>query len=143
MVKYITAQETLPLRSSVLRNNLPLDNCVFPGDDIIGGFHLGNFVGEKLVCIATFFPESYQEVQGVGFRLRGMATDPLFTGKGYGADLIKFAIEALTSTDAAYIWCNARSSAVNFYKKLEFEIVSDEFEVPSIGPHFNMIRQLK
>jgi predicted GNAT family N-acyltransferase len=31
---------------------------------------------------------------------------------------------------------------VVFYKKLGFEVISDEFEVPGIGPHFNMIKYL-
>jgi predicted GNAT family N-acyltransferase len=142
MVKYISAEDALPLRSSVLRSNLPFSQCVFPTDNIEGGFHLGAVADEQIVSIATFFPEDYPE-QGVGgFRLRGMATDPAFAGKGYGAKLINFAVSALTSANASYIWCNARSSAVVFYKKLGFEVISDEFEVPGIGPHFNMIKYL-
>jgi hypothetical protein len=35
-----------------------------------------------------------------------------------------------------YVWCNARKKAVPFYRNLGFEIISDEFEVPVIGPHY-------
>lgn len=140
MVKYILPEETLPLRSRVLRNNLSPGKCVFPTDHAADGFHLGYFAAGKLVSVATFFPENYPDKGTGGFRLRGMATDPAFSGNGYGSKLINFAVSALRSANASYIWCNARSSAVTFYKKLGFEVVSEEFEVPGIGPHFNMMK---
>ncbi|TDQ08626.1 GNAT family N-acetyltransferase [Pedobacter metabolipauper] len=143
MIKYVLAEEVLPLRSMVLRNGLAPDQCIFPTDEIAGIFHLGCFVEDQLISIATFFPEDYPEKGESGFRLRGMATNPEFAGKGYGAALIKFAAQELTSANASYIWCNARSSAVVFYKKQGYEIISDEFEVPGIGPHFNMLKSLK
>jgi len=140
MIRFISADETLPLRSVVLRNNLPLAQCKFPTDD--QGFHLGYFLDEKLIVIATFFAEDYPELGPGGYRLRGMATDTAFAGKGYGAAVIKFAIDELKKRGAPYIWCNARSSAVGFYSKLNFSIRSEEFEVAGIGPHFDMSLQL-
>jgi ribosomal protein S18 acetylase RimI-like enzyme len=139
MVKYISAAGTLPLRSAVLRNHAAPDQCVFPTDETEGGFHLGYFAAEELVSIATFYPVDYPEKGNGGFRLRGMATDPAFSGKGYGSELIKFAINELRSANGSYIWCHARSAAVRFYEKLGFEVISAEFELPGIGPHFDMI----
>jgi predicted GNAT family N-acyltransferase len=143
MIRKISRDEALPLRSVVLRNGKPLAECVFPTDGLPGIFHLGYFADEQLVCIATFFPEDYPDQGTGGFRLRGMATDPAFAGKGYGAGLIKFAINELTSLQAAYIWCNARSSAKGFYSRLGFETISEEFEIAGIGPHFDMLYQIK
>ena len=143
MISKITLDQTLPLRSSVLRRNIPYSECIFPTDQTDGIFHLGYFVGERLVCIATFFSEDYPGFSSGGFRLRGMATDPEFAGKGLGSALINFAINELTSKKASYIWCNARKAAVDFYKKLGFEIISPEFEVPGIGPHFDMHYQIE
>ena len=142
MIKYISTYETLPLRSAVLRSKLPLDQCVFSSDDIDGCFHIGYFVEKRLVSIATFFPESYPDKGYGGFRLRGMATDPDYAARGYGTKIINFAVQALTSANAAYIWCNARSSAIGFYRTLGFDIISDEFEIPDVGPHYNMIKHL-
>ena len=142
MIKEITREQVLPLRSKVLRNGLDLEKCVFPTDDRAGIFHLGRFVNDQLISIATFFPEDYPEKGEAGFRLRGMATDPDFAGKGYGADLINFAVKRLTSANASYIWCNARKIAVGFYEKLGFEIISDEFDIPGIGPHFDMLKKM-
>lgn len=139
MVKYISATETLPLRSAVLRNYAAADQCIFPTDEIEGSFHLGYFVVEELVSVATFYPVDYPERGSGGFRLRGMATNPAFSGMGYGSELIKFAINELRSVNASYIWCHARSAAVQFYEKLGFEVISEEFELPGIGAHFEMI----
>jgi GNAT superfamily N-acetyltransferase len=142
MVKYISLNQVLPLRSKVLRNGLELEQCIFPTDHIEGIFHLGFFSGEDITSIATFFWEDYPDQPVGGVRLRGMATHPDHAGKGQGAALINFAINELKSQNASYIWCNARKIAVGFYKKLGFEIISDEFDIPGIGPHFNMIKPL-
>lgn len=142
MIDYISTEEALDLRNRVLRNNAGLDKCVFPTDELDGNFHLGRFVDHKIVSIATFYPEDDEQHGSGGFRLRGMATDPEFSGKGYGSDLINFAINELRSANASYIWCHARSSAIGFYEKLGFEVVSEEFEVKGIGPHFKMIKNI-
>jgi ribosomal protein S18 acetylase RimI-like enzyme len=140
MVKYIKPEDVLSLRSKVLRNNLPKEQCVFPTDHL--GFNLGAFAGDQIVSVATFFAEDYLNHERGGWRLRGMATDPDFAGQGFGAELVKFAIDELRSHNASYIWCNARLIAIGFYKKVGFKVISDEFEVPGIGPHFNMLIDL-
>jgi GNAT superfamily N-acetyltransferase len=141
MVRHISAIDTLPLRSAVLRNNLPLEDCVFDTDGL--GFHLGAFDDGKLISIATFFPEEYPELGTGGYRLRGMATHPAFSGSGYGSQIIQFAINELRNEGISYLWCNARKTALGFYKKLNFTTISDEFIVPGIGPHFNMSLQIQ
>lgn len=141
MVRYIRPQETLTLRSRVLRGGKPHDQCIFPSDEL--GFHLGNFIDEKLVCIATFVPEDYAEKGSGGYRLRGMATDPVFVGRGLGKATIKFAMDELIAANASYIWCSARHGAVGFYQGLGFEIISEQFEIPEIGLHYDMLYNLK
>ncbi|SFG92814.1 GNAT family N-acetyltransferase [Pedobacter insulae] len=142
MIKYISSQETLPLRSKMLRDNSPLANCLFPTDDIDGAFHLGFFMNEQIVTVASFFPKQYQDRAGLGYQLRGMATDSEFAGKGYGAKLMDFAISELNALKAAYLWCNARSGATQFYQKKGFKLVSSEFEIEDVGPHYEMILNL-
>ena len=78
------------------------------------------------------------ENAGEGYQLRGMATHPRFNGKGYGKALIDFAIEYLKEYNTDYLWCNARSSAAGFYKKIGFETESPEFDIPGIGFHYEM-----
>jgi len=143
MVRFISAQEVLPLRSLVLRNGKPLDECVFPTDEIEDAFHLGFFLNGKLISIASFLPSDFFKESGKGYQLRGMATDPDFAGKGYGSVLIGFAIDCLKSREVDYIWCNARSTAAAFYKRLGFTTESPEFDIPGIGFHYEMKLNLK
>ncbi len=140
MIQFIKAEEALPLRSKVLRNNQPLAQCRFSKDNI--GFHLGYFEDGALASVVTFFEEDYPELGTGGYRLRGMATKPEFSRMGFGSALIKFAIDELKKRGAAYIWCNARSSALEFYLKLNFEIRSATPDVPDIGAHYDMSLQL-
>ncbi|WP_113661835.1 GNAT family N-acetyltransferase [Pedobacter nanyangensis] len=143
MVKFVPLEVILPLRSKMLRNNAELAACILPTDAIAGIFHLAYDVDEKgIASIATFFPQPIEGRPGLAYQLRGMATDSLFWGKGYGAALLKYAVSYIKNAKAEYIWCNARASAVNFYQKQGFQIVSDEFEIAGIGPHYIMILNL-
>jgi len=47
-----------------------------------------------------------------------------------------------TASGKPLIWCNARTSAVEFYRKLGWEILGTEFDVPDVGPHFHMWRRV-
>jgi GNAT superfamily N-acetyltransferase len=143
MVKFILAEEVLPLRSLVLRNNKPLNECIFDSDNVDEAFHLGFFIDDKLISVASFLPSNYFDDAGRGFQLRGMATDPSFAGKGYGTALIGFGIDCLKEMNIDYIWCNARSTAASFYKKIGFTTESPEFDIPGIGFHYEMKLDLK
>ena len=142
MVKFIPVDLTLDLRSRILRNGKPLVECSFPTDQVEGIFHLAFYVDDTIVTIASFFPNNYKDNKELGYQLRGMATDSQYVGKGYGKQLIEFAVQYIKNTNAQYIWCNARSSAVKFYQKLGFELVSEEFEIAGVGPHYEMILKL-
>lgn len=144
MIEYISASDVLPLRNQVLREGrLTLNECRFATDDLPGSFHLGWFEQEQLICIVSFHEQAYAGKQGAGYQLRGMATSPVYQGQGIGYQLVAFAIEELKQKAADYVWCNARKKAVTFYQRLGFIIVSDEFEVPGIGPHYAMYLNLK
>lgn len=139
MIKFIAVEDLLDVRNDVLRDGrLKPEECIFPTDNIEGAFHLGYYANNELACIASFHPQSYGEFQGAGYQLRGMATIAKYQGKGYGNQLVNFAIVYLRGLKANYVWCNARKAAVRFYMNLGFEIVSEEFEVPGIGPHYVM-----
>jgi len=143
MIKFVPLAEVLALRSKMLRNGAPESECVFPTDQVNGVFHLAYYVNElEIATVATFFPQNLDSKTGVGYQLRGMATDEAFFGKGYGASLIKYAVDYLKAAKAEYIWCNARTSAVDFYNKQGFQTISDEFDIPGVGPHYVMILNL-
>ncbi|KQN32551.1 hypothetical protein ASE92_18315 [Pedobacter sp. Leaf41] len=143
MVKFILPEEVLPLRSLVLRNGKPLTECEFEGDRNYDTFHLGYVENDKIRSIASLMRNDYFPEEGEGYQLRGMATHPDFGGRGYGAALINFAVEYLKEYQTDYLWCNARSSAATFYKKLGFINESPEFDIPGIGFHYEMRLKLK
>ena len=144
MIKFIPVKEVLAIRNEVLREGkLTLDECRFPSDLNEGAFHLGNFEENTLVSIASFHPQNVEGHIGKGYQLRGMATVPAFQGKGKGNQLLNFAIIYLRGQQINYLWCNARKVALNFYAGIGFEIISDEFDVPGIGPHHMMYLKIR
>ena len=135
MIKFITKDQTLDLRSSGLRGGLERNLCGFDGDDDEGSFHVGYFQDEVLVSIATFHKQPREGFSGKGYQLRGMVTNRDFQGKGIGNQLLNFSIVYLRGQKVNYIWCNARKIAYKFYQDIGFEFISEEFELPKIGPH--------
>jgi predicted GNAT family N-acyltransferase len=139
MIKFITADDVLPIRNEVLREGrLTLNECRFENDDAEGSFHLGYYVHDELACIASFHPKVYEGFAGKAYQLRGMATIEKYRGKGYGNLLVNFAITYMRGQKVNYVWCNARKKAAAFYLSLGFEIISAEFELHGIGPHYVM-----
>ena len=139
MIKFITAGDVLPIRNEVLREGrLTLNECRFENDDAEGSFHLGYYVNDELACIASFHPKGHEGFAGKAYQLRGMATTEKYRSKGYGNLLVNFAITYMRGQKLNYVWCNARKKAAAFYLSLGFEIISAEFEVSGIGPHYVM-----
>jgi GNAT superfamily N-acetyltransferase len=136
MIKFITVEELLPLRNTVLRDGkLTSNDCRFPTDHVEGNFHVGYFIKGELASIASFHPQKYGQFAGEGYQVRGMATAEKFRGQGVGTKLLNFGIVYLRGQKANYIWCNARKKAMKFYHDIGFETVSPEFDIPGIGPH--------
>jgi predicted GNAT family N-acyltransferase len=135
MIRFIDTEDTLVLRSLILREGIAPDLCRFDGDDEVNSFHLGYNKENELICIGSFHKQNRQGYAGIGYQLRGMATSFEFQGQGIGNQLLIFAIVYLRGKNVNYIWCNARKYACKFYLGIGFEIVSDEFEIEGIGPH--------
>lgn len=143
MIRFISTEDTLALRSLVLREGADSELCRFDGDDDEFSFHLGYYRDEELICIASFHKQGREGFEGTGYQLRGMATMPEFQGQGTGNQLLNFAIIYLRGIKANYLWCNARRVAFRFYLSLGFEFISDEFEMAGIGPHRAMYLKIQ
>lgn len=138
MIKFIDTTQTLLLRSLVLREGKPFEECFIDGDNDPGTFHLGDFRLQQLISVATFHKQSHPDFPGTGYRLRGMATHPDFRNLGAGNQVLNFGIVYLRGLKANYIWCNARKVAYQFYLSIGFEFISDEFILEDIGAHRQM-----
>jgi GNAT superfamily N-acetyltransferase len=136
MIKFISVEETLPLRNSVLREGKLTPNQMrYPTDNADGSFHLGYYIKGELVSILSIHQQNYKQYIGEGYQMRGVATVEKFRGEGIGTRLLNFAIVYLRGQKASYIWCNGRKKALKFYQNAGFEIVSPEFDIPPAGPH--------
>jgi GNAT superfamily N-acetyltransferase len=118
------------LRARVLRPGRPREESRFAGDDDPATVHLGAFLDGRCVGIATL-------VQEHGLRLRGMAVEPKLQGRGIGAALVRH-VQQIAAQAGQDLWCNARTSAAGFYRKLGWVVEGDVFDIPAIGPHYVM-----
>ncbi|NJN05909.1 MAG: GNAT family N-acetyltransferase [Rhodobacteraceae bacterium] len=140
----ISTEETLPLRSHILREGRPFEECRFAQDELPGAFHLGAIHAERLAGIATFSPVALENLPGRGYQLRGMAVDGAVQRGGIGRLLLLAGEERLSVVgDVHYVWCNARIAACNFYLRNGFKFVSEVFDIPTVGPHRRMIKWLR
>ena len=143
MIKFISSEDTLAIRSPVLRDGADPQLCIFDGDEDEFSFHLGYFIEDELVCVASFHQRERDGFSGLAYQLRGMATVFAHQGKGIGNQLVNFSIVYLRGQKANYIWCNARKAAFAFYSGLGFEFISEEFDIPNIGPHRSMYLKIQ
>ena len=136
IIRTATLEEILPLREAVLIRGTGRPSQ-FPGDTDTTTVHFGADLGGTIVCCATFL---VSELEGrPAYQLRGMATETSVRGRGIGARLLAFAEEYLmTRSRTRILWCNARLQAVPFYKRQGWDMMSDEFDVPNVGPHVKM-----
>lgn len=148
MVRPITAAETRPLRAAVLRPGQPPEALVYAGDEHPQALHVGAFEDERLVGIATVYPEpppeAYRDAMpgGGAFRLRGMATLPEVRGGGHGRELLEACFAHARAHGARVLWCNARVGALGFYRRMGLETIGPEFDIAGIGPHYVMWREV-
>jgi GNAT superfamily N-acetyltransferase len=141
-IKKINASETYLLRHAILRQNEPIEKCVYPFDTAFSTLHFGLFENELLVGIVSIFETKKDLFEDVKqFQIRGMAVLESHQKKGYGAALIEHAVDYLQKEKEFLIWFNARIIALGFYEKLGFEKTGNPFEIFPIGMHYIMFKR--
>lgn len=144
-VKFISGLECVDLRHRILRPGQPVENCIYPGDDALGSFHLAVVTPDnKIICNGTFMQEGHKEFAQakLPYRLRGMATDFDFQKQGLGRRIIEAAEVELKKRNCDLLWFNGRTSAEGFYNKLGYINIENIFEIPLAGPHKVMYKWL-
>lgn len=141
----LSAEQTHPLRRSVLRDGTASDDVVFDGDDLASTFHLGIDAGEQVVAISTWLERRYPDRPAdLAYQLRGMATAPDHRGGGLGTVLLDAGIEICRGRDASLVWARARDTALTFYERHGFATVGSGYVDPATGlPHHDVIHEIR
>ncbi len=144
VIREIGAEETIPLRWTILRAGLERETAIFPGDDDPETRHFASFAGEKMTGIASTYCARLPERPAVeaARQLRGMAVIPEARGLHHGAALVRHCELHARVSGAKLLWCNARTPAVEFYRRHGFQTLGAEFEIPTAGPHWRMFLYL-
>jgi GNAT superfamily N-acetyltransferase len=143
-IRIISAAEAQPLRAAILRPGVPFEASVYPLDHEQESLHMGAFEGEELVTVASIFHEPPPgEDNPQAWRLRGMVTLPRWQRHGYGRTVLLKCISHIARQGAALLWCNARSDAVDFYRRLQFETIGGEQKTPRGTSFIRMKRAIK
>jgi GNAT superfamily N-acetyltransferase len=137
-VVQITAEQTLPLRNDVLRPGMPLSSCFFDGDEAARTRHFGTLDEQGAVAgVVSIYCKPHPELPtSYAYQLRGMATADRYRGQGIGVRLLEEVHRYLAAIECAGLWANARTEALGFYKKQGYQVMSDEFVIENVGPHY-------
>jgi GNAT superfamily N-acetyltransferase len=132
LVREVPVAQTRPLRRAILRPHDSEETVASHEPD--DAFALGAFQGEELIAVGFIAPDGTPG----SWRIRGMATLARARREGAGGAVLAGLIEHARDDDATRVWCNARTPARSFYERGGLRIVSEQFEIPGIGPHFVM-----
>lgn len=142
-VKQISTVETYAVRQPILRPGLPIDTCIFNGDQLKTTIHLGVFTNNHLVGVCSLFKNSNPDIAEIEqYQLRGMAVLTAHQHKGYGKLLLNYSEVLLKQQNTTLIWCNAREIATKFYNKIGYQIIGTPFNIKNIGAHYVMYKTL-
>ena len=143
IIKEIPSKETYIVRQPVLRNGKPIESCIFEGDDLETTHHFGLFQNKNLTGIISLFTKSNpifaENSQG---QIRGMAILENHQKKGFGEALVKHCEDYCKQNKVDLIWFNARTAAVGFYKRMNYEVLGEPFEIKDVGEHYLMFKKI-
>jgi GNAT superfamily N-acetyltransferase len=141
----LQAEDTYPLRRTVLRTGTPSEDVVFDGDELDSTFHLGMRATDGTpVAVSTWMQQPYPDRPGDrAFQLRGMATVEALRGEGLGASLLEAGIDRCRAAGAVLVWARARDAALPFYARHGFRTIGLGYvDLTTALAHHDVIREL-
>lgn len=137
-------KKIVDLRKSILHPNGPVERVQYAADLSDETLHLAIFdENDQIIACGTMLMEDESERPSTSIgRIRGMAVNEAFQGKGLGAIILDGLIDVAIDRKVQIIWCNARTKILNFYFKRDFKSEGDEFITPGGIPHFKLIKTI-
>ena len=143
VIKKVNAFDIRKTRHRNLRQGKPFSTTTYKKDNEKKTFHLACVYNNVTISCATFYPEKNKFFPNEkSYRLRGMATDTEYRKRGIGKKIMLQAFEEIKKKEGTLLWCNARLTAVEFYKKLGLQTIGKEFDILDIGPHYLMYKKI-
>lgn len=129
--------ETIRLRYDVLRKPLNLEFTEKQLEEEYDQIHLvlKNLLGKIIACL--IFKVQNQDT----LKMRQVVVDQSIQSKGVGSILVKESEKWAISNNYKRIELHARDTAIEFYQKLNYKIIGDEFLEVGI-PHREMVKKL-
>jgi len=141
-IKKIPKELTYSIRQAVLRVGKPITSCYFDGDDLHTTLHFGLLIDSNLTGVVSVFENKNNNfTEALQFQLRGMAVLESYQRSGIGKQLLQEAEDFIFQKKGALIWFNARKSAVAFYKKCNYQLIDEPFEINDVGTHYIMYKK--
>jgi len=129
-------EEIQQLRNEVLWPHKTFEQCVLETDYLPSTFHFGVQLDGLTVATVTLQQENSSKLpQEKQYRLRAMAVREGYRGQGFGDAIVEEGLRYLKALGIEVVWCDARVAALNFYRRLQFEELEEEYEIPIIGLH--------
>ncbi|KXN85062.1 hypothetical protein AN958_11735, partial [Leucoagaricus sp. SymC.cos] len=130
--KHIEAKDTWALRHAVLWPNEDFSYVQLPEDD--AGVHLGAFLmsgnQDEPVAVISLFTEEIPQPVGAApsihaagtIRFRKFACSTAYQHQGIGSQLLEYAASfARSHMNGELLWCDARTSTLEWYQKRGFK----------------------
>ncbi len=160
VVEFSDAAAVRPLRHEVLRPGRPGAEADFDGDDDPRAGHVvvrapegrlppeGDDVVQgatnEVLAVGSVMPAAppWEPGRTDGWRIRGMATRPSARGQGLGRAVLEALAGHVARHGGGLLWCNARTGALGLYEGAGFTGRGEAFDIPGIGPHLQMWRNV-
>ena len=160
-ISRVSAPDVLDLRAQVLRDGGSLESARYTRDDLPTTVHLaahdlaGAVVGvvtcqhaaRSVRCpapvplseVAPGQVQRWPDIREPAWQMRGMAVADRWRSKGVGRLLLNAALRIAQSEGITELWAHARVTALDFYRREGFEVVSGVFHL-TWGPHVVVVR---
>lgn len=159
-IRRITADETKPLRHSVLWPSIPVDDQLYPYDALPSTVHLGAFSPSHeppLVGCLTLVQEPFTRPNSLKsppppaqVQLRKFAVDGKLQGQGIGRLLFQEAVKTCREVgegQPVLLHLDAREEQVGFYQRLGMDVLDPEVfgkrGAGGLGPEIPHVRMGK
>jgi ribosomal protein S18 acetylase RimI-like enzyme len=116
------------LRQKVLRDPLGIKFTPEQLEAEYNELHFGIFENEEIVACLILANKG----EGIA-KMRQVAVHPQYQGKGLGTHLVCYFEGFAKGAGYSKIELHARKNALNFYQKLSYNIIGDEFEEVGIA----------